>query len=55
MSICKKGLVLDSGIPVTLPLYPGECNPPKENILEEKDSWTTPPSSAVSIRVKRLC
>ncbi|XP_063923579.1 uncharacterized protein LOC135137772 [Zophobas morio] len=27
-SICKKNLILDSGIPVTLPLYPGECNLP---------------------------
>lgn len=27
-SVCKKNLILDSGIPVTLPLYPGECNLP---------------------------
>lgn len=27
-SVCKKNLILDSGVPVTLPLYPGECNLP---------------------------
>ncbi|XP_065173787.1 uncharacterized protein [Atheta coriaria] len=27
-SVCNKGLILDSGIPVVLPLYPGECNLP---------------------------
>ncbi|XP_045475370.1 uncharacterized protein LOC123681176 [Harmonia axyridis] len=34
-SVCKKNLVLDSGIPVTLPLYPGECNVPKDVYYEE--------------------
>lgn len=29
VSICRKNLVLDSGVPVTLPLYPGNCNPPR--------------------------
>ncbi|KAF5285939.1 hypothetical protein FQR65_LT13032 [Abscondita terminalis] len=27
-SVCQKALVLESGKPVTLPLYPGECNLP---------------------------
>ncbi|KAH0809912.1 hypothetical protein GEV33_012880 [Tenebrio molitor] len=27
-SVCKKNLVLDSGVPVILRLYPGECNLP---------------------------
>ncbi|KAJ4450331.1 hypothetical protein ANN_01751 [Periplaneta americana] len=40
MSVCKKGLVLESGIPVNLPLYPGECNPPRDNLLDDKDNWT---------------
>ncbi|KAL3267943.1 hypothetical protein HHI36_007080 [Cryptolaemus montrouzieri] len=38
-SVCKKNLVLESGIPVTLPLYPGECNLPKEahgKVVENK-------------------
>ncbi|GJQ83861.1 hypothetical protein Trydic_g6739 [Trypoxylus dichotomus] len=26
VSLCKKNLILDSGVPVTLPLYPGDCN-----------------------------
>jgi hypothetical protein len=52
MSVCKKGLVLDSGIPVNLPLYPGECNPPRDDDGDEKDNWTTSSSSAVSIHVK---
>lgn len=34
-SVCKKNLVLDSGVPVVLPLYPGECNVPKDNPYEE--------------------
>lgn len=28
LSVCKKGLILESGRPVYLPLYPGECNIP---------------------------
>lgn len=28
LSVCKKGLILESGQPVHLPLYPGECNIP---------------------------
>ncbi|CAH0555695.1 unnamed protein product [Brassicogethes aeneus] len=35
-SVCKKNLVLDSGVPVTLPLYPGECNVPKEVKVEKE-------------------
>lgn len=31
-SICKKGLILNSGSPVILPLYPGDCNHPSEVI-----------------------
>lgn len=30
LSICKKDLILESNVPVTLKLYPGECNLPKE-------------------------
>ncbi|XP_071443588.1 uncharacterized protein [Hetaerina americana] len=29
-SFCNKGLILESGLPVTMPLYPGDCNPPSE-------------------------
>ncbi|GLV35847.1 uncharacterized protein CBL_09914 [Carabus blaptoides fortunei] len=29
-SVCKKGLELESSIPVTLRLYPGDCNIPKD-------------------------
>ncbi|XP_068081171.1 uncharacterized protein [Anabrus simplex] len=29
MSVCKKELLLETGVPVTLRLYAGECNPPK--------------------------
>nr|CAI5836298.1 unnamed protein product [Callosobruchus analis] len=29
-SVCKKNLILRSGVPVLLPLYPGECNLPKD-------------------------
>lgn len=34
-SVCKKNLVLESGVPVTLSLYPGECNIPKEVSIDE--------------------
>jgi len=30
MSVCKKDLILESGEPVTLKIYPGECNLPKD-------------------------
>ena len=36
-SICKKNLIQDSGIPVTLPLYPGECNLPGTFPKEAQD------------------
>ncbi|XP_015607899.1 uncharacterized protein LOC107273844 isoform X2 [Cephus cinctus] len=36
LSICKKGLILESGQPIYLPLYPGECNIP----VESSDSTT---------------
>ncbi|XP_034240820.1 uncharacterized protein LOC117645041 [Thrips palmi] len=29
-SVCKKDLVLESGVPVLLPLFAGECNPPRD-------------------------
>ncbi|KAF5273781.1 hypothetical protein FQA39_LY00896 [Lamprigera yunnana] len=29
-SICQKSLILQSGVPITLPLYPGECNLPSD-------------------------
>lgn len=41
MSICKKGLFLESGIPVDLPLYAGDCNPPRDNAVEVKEDWIT--------------
>lgn len=25
LSVCKDGLLLESGVPFTLPLYPGDC------------------------------
>ncbi|XP_049846393.1 uncharacterized protein LOC126298898 [Schistocerca gregaria] len=30
LSVCKKDLPLESGTPWILPLFPGDCNPPKE-------------------------
>lgn len=33
--MCKKNLVLESGVPVTLSLYPGECNIPKDSSVDE--------------------
>lgn len=37
LSVCKKNLILESEIPVTLRLYPGECNLPKEDIISKKN------------------
>lgn len=34
-SVCRKNLVLESGIPITLSLYPGECNIPKDALVDE--------------------
>ncbi|XP_017883705.1 uncharacterized protein LOC108627135 [Ceratina calcarata] len=31
LSVCRKGLMLESGKPVYLPLFPGECNVPVES------------------------
>lgn len=39
MSVCKKGLSLESDRPVYLPLYPGECNIPLDS-----DNSTSSPS-----------
>lgn len=36
-SVCKKNLILESGVPVVLPLYPGECNLPKDGFSEAED------------------
>nr|XP_023021516.1 uncharacterized protein LOC111509893 [Leptinotarsa decemlineata] len=36
-SVCKKNLILESGTPVILPLYPGECNLPKNTDDEAED------------------
>ncbi|KAI4462145.1 lipase [Holotrichia oblita] len=46
VSICRKNLVLDSGIPVILPLYPGDCNPPRGE--KDKISDTRPDDINVS-------
>lgn len=35
--MCKKNLILDSGVPLTLPLYPGDCNLPKEAPISAED------------------
>ncbi|XP_065350620.1 uncharacterized protein LOC135946339 [Cloeon dipterum] len=29
MSFCKKGMILSSGVPLLVPLFPGDCNPPR--------------------------
>lgn len=34
-SVCKQNLVLESGVPVILPLYPGECNLPHDRNLTD--------------------
>lgn len=44
-SVCKKNLVLDSGVPVTLPLYPGECNLPKDVQKEAQNRIHDPTSN----------
>lgn len=38
-SVCKKGLELESGIPVMLRLYPGNCNIPKDGQNIDKNSY----------------
>jgi len=56
MSICKKGLLLESGIPFDLPLYPGDCNPPRDKAETVKDDWTTASPAAVStVTSRRQC
>lgn len=43
LSVCKRGLLLESGHPVYLPLYPGECNIPAEpetTTMSETTSYT---------------
>lgn len=42
LSVCKKGLILESGRPVYLPLYPGECNIPLDT-----DNSTSSSSSSI--------
>jgi hypothetical protein len=54
MSVCKKGLALESGIPVNLPLYPGECNPPRELAVGDKANWTSSALSTVCT-LRRKC
>lgn len=44
LSVCRKGLILDSGQSVYLPLYPGECNIPLD----------TENSSSLSILIERM-
>ncbi|XP_059476680.1 uncharacterized protein LOC132197406 isoform X2 [Neocloeon triangulifer] len=29
MSFCKKGMIVSSGVPLLVPLFPGDCNPPR--------------------------
>ncbi|XP_076265251.1 uncharacterized protein LOC143199365 [Rhynchophorus ferrugineus] len=36
-SVCKKSLKLESGVPVVLPLHPGECDPEKDSPKEADD------------------
>ncbi|KAJ8928227.1 hypothetical protein NQ314_019174 [Rhamnusium bicolor] len=36
-SVCKKNLILESGVPVILPLYPGECNLPKDSFEDQAE------------------
>ncbi|XP_014479688.1 PREDICTED: uncharacterized protein LOC106746986 [Dinoponera quadriceps] len=47
MSVCKKGLILESDRSVYLPLYPGECNIPMdpENSTSTSSSSVSPVSS----------
>ncbi|XP_050453343.1 uncharacterized protein LOC126852518 [Cataglyphis hispanica] len=51
LSICKKGLILESDRPIYLPLYPGECNIPLDT-----DNSTVPsilPLERVAIEEKQ--
>ncbi|XP_063226535.1 pancreatic triacylglycerol lipase-like isoform X2 [Bacillus rossius redtenbacheri] len=41
LSVCRKALVLESGVPIVLRLYPGECHPPPVVESGDKDSSTT--------------
>lgn len=50
-SVCKKNLLLESGIPVTLPLYPGECNLPKDTFLDEAQDRIQDPLSMFNYSV----
>lgn len=50
-SVCKKNLLLESGIPVTLPLYPGECNLPKETFQDEAQDRIQDPLSVFNYSV----
>lgn len=44
LSVCNKGLILESGRSVFLPLYPGECNIPLDTL---DNSTVSPPSPSV--------
>ncbi|KAK0176742.1 hypothetical protein PV328_000849 [Microctonus aethiopoides] len=48
LSVCRRGLTLESGRPVYLPLYPGECNIPIE--LENSTLANTSSPSTMSTR-----
>ncbi|XP_072386685.1 uncharacterized protein [Diabrotica undecimpunctata] len=58
-SVCKKSLILESGKPVLLPLYPGECNIPTSDyeaedrihILDDNTTSTTKTSSFIPTQV----
>uniref|UniRef100_A0A6P7FUG5 Uncharacterized protein LOC114332856 isoform X2 n=1 Tax=Diabrotica virgifera virgifera TaxID=50390 RepID=A0A6P7FUG5_DIAVI len=60
-SVCKKSLVLDSGKPVLLPLYPGECNIPttdyeaedRIHVSDDNITSTTKMSSFIPTQVVR--
>ncbi|CAH1184971.1 unnamed protein product [Phyllotreta striolata] len=45
-SVCKKNLILQSGVPVLLPLYPGECNLPSETEAQDRIQTSLEPSNS---------
>lgn len=51
MSVCKKGLTLESGRSVYLPLYPGECNIPLD--VDNSTSSSSVPSQDHAVDEKK--
>ncbi|XP_012539893.1 uncharacterized protein LOC105838699 isoform X2 [Monomorium pharaonis] len=53
LSICKKGLILESGRSVYLPLYPGECNIPLDTDTNSTASAAVPALEHVTMEERQ--